>query len=93
MTPGFLPPRPRPPLTSSFLRGGPPSVLRRQSSLFIAYETAERPLCGLCGVATHKRAVFFQTKKRRPLCAVCAVGLFVIRARDPETRRAVAPPR
>ena len=40
---------------------------------FVAYDTANRPLCGLCGPATRKRAVFFEVRRERPPCAWCAV--------------------
>jgi len=40
---------------------------------FIPYETADRPLCELCGPTTFKRAVFFEVRRLRPLCAKCAV--------------------
>jgi len=41
----------------------------RRGALYIAYETAERPLCAFCNPRLHKRAVFFQVLRQRPLCA------------------------
>ena len=42
---------------------------------FLAYEQADRPLCRLCGDDTRKRAVFFDIRRRAPLCARCAVAV------------------
>jgi hypothetical protein len=40
---------------------------------YVAYEGKDRPLCAICGGVTRKCAVFFDTRRRRPLCARCAV--------------------
>ncbi len=44
---------------------------------------ADRPLCGICGPETQKRAVFFYRRRRRPLCARCMIDLlFELEAHD-----------
>jgi len=45
----------------------------RRGALYIAYETADRPLCALCPPVWRKRAVFFHVLRQRPVCAGHAV--------------------
>lgn len=58
---------------------------------FVAFDRPDRPLCDLCGPRTHKRAVFFEVRRKRSLCARCAVErLDSTEARRPKPEPALA---